>query len=188
MVGPVGGNNVVTSATREGPYVSFSFLGNFVCPGPPAGDTTVTFGIIGSGPPMSVLAELQPFVGGSILTGARAPNLIPVASFKLTLLYDTIATLPPGGIVAPAPNAAEGRRGSMLNLVNAALAFVEDESTLPAVQLLRRLQSLTDGGDDDWVRDDPTTRVDEQTNLLQIIQEIVDLLNDERDVRLVGLR
>jgi hypothetical protein len=179
LAGPIGGNNIVSIATREGSYVTFSFIGNVVCPGPPVGDTTVVFGVVASGPPMSVLAELQPFVGGSILTGARAPNLIPTASFKLTLLYDTIATLPPGGIIAPVPQAGEGRRRAMLNAVNTALRHLENGNALPAVQSLTRLLSLTDGDADDWVQDDPDTRVNEQTNLLQIIQEIIEMLVED---------
>ena len=179
IAGPIGDKNFVTQAERNGPFVTFDFIGNLVCPGPPAGDTTVRFGVLAGGPPRTVLANLESF-DGIIQTGARAPNLFLAALFKLTLLYDTIATLPPGGIVAPTLNAGEGRRGAMLNLVNASLRLIEEDNFLPAVQHLERLLSLTDGGTDDWVQDDPQTRVDEPGNLLQIIQDLLDSLEDPR--------
>ena len=111
---------------------------------------------------------------------ARAPNLTGKASFKFTLLYDTIATLPPDGFIAPSLNAGEGRRQAMLNRVNAALALAEDDNALPAVQLLERLLLLTDGDGDDWVQDDPATRVNEQMNLAVILNELIETLQDSR--------
>ena len=180
IVGPIGDKNFVTHAERNGSFVTFDFFGNLVCPGPPVGDTTVRFGVVVSAaPPKSLLANLKTF-DGIIQTGARGPNLLLRALFKLTLLYDTIATLTPGGIIAPSLNAGEGRRHAMLNMVNAALKLVEDDNVLPAVHHLGRLLSLTDGDADDWVQDDPQTRVDEQANLLRIIQDILDSLEDGR--------
>ena len=179
VAGPVGDKNFVTQAERNGPFVTFDFIGNLVCPGPPTGDTTVRFGVLAGGPPRGVLADLESF-DGVIQAGARGPNLALAALFKLTLLYDTIVTLPPGGIIAPTLNAGEGRRSAMLNLASAALRLIEEDNFLPAVQHLERLLSLTDGGADDWVQDDVQTRVNEPTNLLQIIQEILDSLEDPR--------
>jgi hypothetical protein len=131
--------------------------------------------VVAGAPPRSVLADLQTEDGGLIQTGARAPNLS--LKFSFTLLYDTIVTLPPNGFIAPTANAGEGRRESMLNRVNAALALAEGGNVLPAVQLLERLLELTDGDADDWVQDDPETRgVDERLNLYGIIQELIEML------------
>ena len=174
-----GGKIPISSAVREGPFVTFKFFLSPLCPGPPAGQTSVVFGVLASGPPKSVLADLQAFEG-VVQAAARAPNLTGKASFKFTLLYDTIATLPPNGFIAPSLNAGEGRRQALLNRVNAALALAEDDNALPAVQLLERLLLLTDGDGDDWVQDDPATRVNEQMNLAVILNELIETLQDSR--------
>ena len=180
----IGDNTIVTSAEQDGVYVTFHF-GVPVCAGAPVGDVSTVIGVLASGPPIDVVADLETESGDVIHVGARGPNLALSASYKLTLLYDNVVALPPGGFIAPTMNAAEGRRQAMLNRIAAASRLVENGRNLPAVQLVERLASLADGGPDDWVQDDPSTPMDERIHLLQMIQEAKQALDD---CRLEGCR
>lgn len=169
-------------ATRNGPFVRFWFYGKGVCPR----DNSVAIGVLAPSPPIVTLVELEGSFDGSLQVGGLTPNLLPKLKYRFTLLYDTIATLPPGGFIAPpSMKAGEGYRRAMLNDVNAALEHAEEGRILPAVQLLQHLLLRTDGDGDDWVQDDPETRENEQTNLALILSELIEELadRDTEDVR-----
>lgn len=166
-----------TLAAKDGPFVTFYFDPQ-ICGGgsPGTGDSSFVFGALAAGFPRGVLADLQVFGGSLIETGAQAPNLANKLEFQFSLLYSTIVKLNNAAFVAPTPKAAEGKRQTMLNETNAALTLARNGNVLPAVQKLQRLLLLTDGQGSDWVRDDPTTRIDERENLFDVIQETIRML------------
>jgi hypothetical protein len=129
------GTIAATSADQDGAVVTLNFA-TPIC----AGESSYFVGLISSNAPHNVNAVVELTSGSNLLVAARAPLLTrPPIECDFATLRDLIRQLGSSELLAPNNNSREGRRGALLNGVDAAIeaaAVGDAEGVLGALKSL----------------------------------------------------
>ena len=140
------GTIAATSAEQDGSVVTLNFA-TPIC----AGDSSYFVGLISSNAPHQVNAVVDLNNGSNLLVAARAPLLTrPPIQCDFTALRDLIRQLGSSELLAPNNNSREGRRGALLNSVEAAMEAAGSGDAEAVLEALKSLEAKARERNSKW--------------------------------------
>jgi hypothetical protein len=142
------GSNGPSSVVQNGSVVTLRFA-DPICPG----ESSYFIGLVSSNAPTTTRAVLDLTSGSNILVSARTPRITgrPITC-DFSALSNAIAQLALSDILAPNDHARAGRRGALLNNVNAAVRAAERGDLEGVLDALGMIANKTGNKGNPWVR------------------------------------
>jgi hypothetical protein len=165
------GTMAPTSIEQEGSVITLRFADG-ICPG----ESSYFIGLISSNAPTTTRAVLDLTSGSSLVVSARTPRITgrPITC-DFSALQEAIEDLALSDILAPNDNARAGRRGALLNNVNAAIRAAERGDLEGVLDGLQMIANKTGNKGNPWVR--PSTGAE----IRAILDPLLDCLEQFHD-------